>query len=228
MKAPAAPPFDRRRIATAERELLRDGRFANARVERVRIDGADWIFKDFSTRAIVVRHTVGRFLLRREVRALRRLEGIDGVPSQAFRVDAFAMAARYVPGRSLARVAPAEVGTPYLAALEALLGEVHARGIVHLDTRGGGNLLMQPDGRPGIIDFQAALSTRWMPAPLRRWFDDLDMSGVYKKWLAWQPQTMGDARRAAYERMTRWRRLWLLRGYLGLRKKAPPPGSASG
>ena len=223
MKTTAAPPFDRRRIATAERELLRDGRFANARVERVRVDSVDWIFKDFSTRAFVVRHGVGRFLLGREVRALRRLEGIDGVPSQAFRVDAFAMAARYVPGRALARVAAAEVGTPYLAALEALLNRVHARGIVHLDTRGGGNLLMQPDGAPGIIDFQAALSTRWMPARLRGWFDDLDMSGVYKKWLAWQPETMGPERREAYERMTRWRRLWVLRGYFGLRKKAAPP-----
>jgi hypothetical protein len=35
------------------------------------------------------------------------------------------------------------------------------------------------------------------------------------------------ARRANYERLTRWRRLWVLRGYFGLRKKHPPPGSAS-
>ena len=98
----AAPPPSTAPTGRAERELLRDGRFANARVERVRIDGVDWIFKDFSSRAFFVRHTVGRFLLGREVRALRRLEGIAGVPSTAFRVDAFAMAARFVPGRALA------------------------------------------------------------------------------------------------------------------------------
>jgi serine/threonine protein kinase len=213
-----AGPFDRGRLAGAEHELLRDGRFANARVERVRIDGVDWIFKDFSTRSFVVRETVGRFLLGREVRALRRLEGLPGVPSQAFRIDAHAMAARFVPGRSLALLQDDAIDTDYLAALEALLQQVHARGIVHLDNRGGGNLLLQPDGRPGIIDFQAALSTRWMPAPLRRWFDALDMSGVYKKWQQWQPGTMGVERRASYERMTRWRRLWVLRGYFGLRK----------
>jgi hypothetical protein len=211
-------PFDRARLAGAERELLRDGRFANARVERVRIDGVDWIFKDFSTRSFVVRETVGRFLLGREVRALRRLEGLSGVPSQAFRIDAHAMAAHFVPGRSLALLRGDAIDTAYLAALETLLQQVHARGIVHLDNRGGGNLLLQPDGRPGIIDFQAALSTRWMPAPLRRWFDALDMSGVYKKWLQWQPDTMGAERRESYERMTRWRRLWVLRGYFGLRK----------
>jgi hypothetical protein len=219
--------FGRADLSTAQRELLRDGRFANARVERVHIRGVDWIFKDFSSRAFIVRHTIGRFLLGREVRALNRLQGIAGIPDRAFRVDAFAMAARFVPGRTLARVDGAQITTPYLAALEDLLRQVHARGLVHLDTRGGGNLLMMPDGAPGIIDFQAALSTRWMPAGLRRWFNDMDMSGVYKKWLQWQPDTLGETRLADFERSTRWRRYWVLRGYLGARKKSPPRGSAS-
>jgi len=222
MNDTSAPPpaaFGRAQLDRAERELLRDGRFANARVERVRIDGVDWIFKDFSSRAFFVRHTIARFLLGREVRALRRLEGIPGVPSMAFRVDAFAMAARFVPGRSLANVKSMPVSTAYLTALEALLQQVHARGLVHLDTRGGGNLLMQPDGRPGIIDFQAALSTRWMPRALRTWLEHMDLSGIYKKWQRWQPDTLGAQRLALLDRLNRWRRWWLLRGYFGLSKK---------
>jgi RIO-like serine/threonine protein kinase len=219
-QVPAA--FDRPALASAERHLLRDGRFANARVERVRIVGADWIFKDFASRAFFVRHTVGRFLLRREVHALRRLQGIDGVPSDAFRVDAFAMAARFVPGRSLASLKKPQVSTGYLLALEALLQQVHSRGLVHLDTRGGGNLLLRPDGTPGIIDFQAALSTRWMPRALRRWFEDMDLSGVYKKWQRWQPDTLGEQRQQQLDRLNRWRRWWFLRGYLGLRKTRKP------
>ena len=214
----SARPFDRSRLALAERELLRDGRFANARVERVRIDSVDWIFKDFSSRRWFVRQTVGRLLLGRELRALRRLDGLRGIPSQAFRVDAFAMAAHFVPGRTLANLDAAQIDTPFLAALEALLQQVHARALVHLDTRGGGNLLRMPDGAPGIIDFQAALSTRWMPTGLRRWFEAMDMSGVYKKWQRFQPETMGEARRASFERLSRWRRFWPFRGYLGLRK----------
>lgn len=217
-----SPGFDRAALAGAERKLLRDGRFANARVERVRIGGADWIFKDFASRAFIVRHTVGRFLLGRELRALRRLEGLGGIPSQAFRVDALSMAARFVPGRALADMPNGPVDTDYLLALEALLRQVHARGLVHLDTRGGGNLLIGPDGQPGIIDFQAALSTRWMPRALRRWFEDMDLSGIYKKWQRWQPDTLGDERLASLERLNRWRRWWFLRGYLGLSKKRKP------
>jgi len=215
-------PFDRAALVTAERQLLRNGRFANARVERVRIDGTDWIFKDFASRAFLVRHTVGRFLLGREVRALRRLEGLRGIPSQAFRVDGSSMAARFVPGRALADIPNGPVASDYLVALEALLRQVHARGLVHLDTRGGGNLLIGPDGSPGIIDFQAALSTRWMPRSLRRWLEDMDMSGVYKKWQRWQPDTLGAARLESLDRLNRWRRWWFLRGYFGWTKKRKP------
>ena len=99
---------------------------------------------------------------------------------------------------------------------------MHARGLVHLDTRGGGNLLVRPDGAPGIIDFQAALSTRWMPRALRRWFEAMDLSGVYKKWQLWQPDTLGEQRQQQLERLNRWRRWWFLRGYLGLRKTRKP------
>jgi hypothetical protein len=222
-----AQPFTRADLGRAQRHLLRDGRFANARVERVRLDGVDWIFKDFASRHWFVRHTVGRFLLGREVAALRRLEGLHGIPSQAFRVDALAMAARFVPGRSLVTVQRGDVGADYLTALEALLMRVHERGLVHLDTRGGGNLLLMPDGGPGVIDFQAALSTRWMPRALRRWFEDMDLSGVYKKWQRWQPDTLGDERLASLQRLNRWRRWWFLRGYFGLSKKrrpGPPAG----
>ena len=215
-------PFDRNALAAGERKLLRDGRFANARVERVRIAGADWIFKDFASRAFVVRHTVGRFLLGREVRALQRLEGLAGIPSQAFRVDALSMAARFVPGRALADTPDGPFSTEFLLALEALLRQVHARGLVHMDTRGGGNLLIGPDGAPGIIDFQAALSTRWMPRALRIWLEDMDLSGIYKKWQRWQPDTLGALRQQHLDRLNRWRRWWLLRGYFGLRKTRKP------
>jgi hypothetical protein len=214
------PPFTRADLARAEHHLLRDGRFANARVERVRLDGVDWIFKDFSSRAWWVRHGFGRFLVGREVRALQRLEGLPGIPSQAFRVDGCALAARFVPGRTLGRVETDDGGmsAEFLAALEALLQQVHARGLVHLDTRGGNNLLMMPDGAPGIIDFQAAVSTRWMPGFLRRWFEGMDLGGIYKKWLQFQPAAMGQRRRTHFEQINRWRRLWVFRGYFGLRK----------
>lgn len=226
---PASPAFARGDLARSERSLLRDGRWANARVERVLLDGREWTLKDFSTRSWWVRNTIGRLLLGRELRALQCLQGIAGTPSDAFRVDAHAIAARFVPGRSLAKIDRQLVSPEYLGQLEELLRAVHARGIVHLDTRGAGNLLMLPEGTPGIIDFQASLSTRWMPASLRRLLEAMDMSGVYKKWADWQPQAMDSERRARYEKTNRLRRWWVPRGYFGLskRRRAGRRGSGS-
>jgi RIO-like serine/threonine protein kinase len=201
--------------------MLRDGRWANAQVYRVEVDGRAWVVKDFSGRSIWIRHTVGRLLLRRELRALQRLEGIDGVPQRAFRVDADAIAAEFIPGDTLGQVRPEDMDTGFFIALERLLDAVHARGVVHLDTRGTGNMLRRPDGQPALIDFQASLSTGWMPSRWRRWLDDLDMTGVYKKWLQHDPDSMGPERRELYERMTRRRKLWIARGYAGATKQKP-------
>jgi hypothetical protein len=48
--------------------------------------------------------------------------------------------------------------------------------------------------------------------------EGLDMSGIYKKWAQWAPESLGDGRRTQYERTARWRRYWVFRGYLGLKK----------
>jgi hypothetical protein len=219
-------PLDRAALANMPTRLLRDGRWANAQVFRVEAAGRSWVVKDFSRRAFWVRCTIGRFLLRRELRALQRLGDIDGVPQRAFRIDGDAIAAEFIPGTTLGQVSPEQMTTAFFTQLEGLLNDVHSRGIVHLDTRGTGNMLCRPDGKPALIDFQASLDTRWMPASWRRWLDDLDMTGVYKKWLRHDPDSMGIARRELYERMTRRRRLWIARGYAGAAKQKTTSGPA--
>jgi RIO-like serine/threonine protein kinase len=199
---------------------MREGRWANARVSRVQIGGDDWVVKDFASRGFWARNTIGRFLLGRELRALCRLQGIDGVPADAFRVDGHAIAARFIPGARMDRAQEERLTGSYFRALEDLLRQVHARGIVHLDTRGAGNVLITPEAGPALIDFQSSLDTGWMPAGLRRLLEDLDLSGAYKRWLKHDPASLDDERRALYERITeRRRRLWPLRGYFGEMKR---------
>jgi hypothetical protein len=211
--------FTREDFNHSEHKLLRDGKWANARVDLVRINGCDWTVKDFSTRSWWVRNTIGRFLIRRELRVLKQLQGIDGISQDAFRIDTFAMATQFVPGTILAHLKTKEVSDQFFPQLEALVQLMHARHLVHLDIRGPKNLLLRPDGTPGIIDFQSSLSTRWMPHFLRRILEDIDIGGVYKRWNLWQPQTLDDTRRAVLERSNRIRRYWLLRGYPTLGSK---------
>ena len=209
----ATTHFSREDFSRSEHTLLRNGKWANARVDLVHIHGCDWTVKDFSSRAWWVRNTIGRFLLTRELRVLKQLQGIQGISQDAFRIDAFAIATQFVPGTILAHIQNREVPIEFFPQLEALVQSMHSRKLVHLDIRGPKNLLLRPDGTPGIIDFQSSLSTRWLPHFLRQILEDIDIGGVYKRWNLWQPQTLNEQRRIILERSNRFRRFWLLRGY---------------
>lgn len=210
-------PFTRADLARAEVKLQRNGRLFNARVTKVTLDGKTWTVKDFSDRPFFVRW-VARFLLGRELKALNRLKGIDGFADEAFRMDGDSMAVSYIDGRILLSVPKEEITPAFLEQLEAVTRRMHDAGIVHLDIRSMSNVVMRPDGSPAIIDFQAALCTDAMPRWLKRVLEDLDMSGAYKKWLNYQPEAMGEARRKELERINGIRKFWVLRGYFGLKK----------
>lgn len=213
------PIFTRAQMYEAPTRLLRDGRAANACVSCVSYAGKEWTVKDFSSRNFWVRTFLAPFLLRHELKILRQLHGIDGVAHECFAIDSEAIAIRFLPGRPLSCLKAGEVTTEYLEQMEALLTAIHARGVVHLDTRGTGNWLVSPEGKPLLIDFQAALRTHWMPQSWRHIVELIDLSGVYKKWLEWHPETIGEERQARWNEAQYWRQKWKLHGYFGMKKK---------
>lgn len=158
------------------RQLLRDGRAANAIVWRLQKNGITWTVKDFSKRSWFVRTFIGPFLIRRELAALSRLKNINGIAGRAFRIDRSAMAVEFLEGDSLERIAPERITVEYLRQLEDLISVMHSRGVVHLDLRGLGNVLVRPDGTPGLIDFQAAMCTNHWPKGLRRILEAMEHS----------------------------------------------------
>ena len=74
-----------------------------------------------------------------------------GIPGKAGRIDRFAFALEFVPGKAIERdeVLPASFFTD----LERLLRELHGRGVVHLDLRHKGNILASDKGEPFLLDF---------------------------------------------------------------------------
>lgn len=214
-------PFSRADFEAGEKKLLREGHAANASVYLFRRGGRFWTVKDFSRKSLAVRLFLVPFLFWRELKAVKRLSGIEGVPSEGFRIDRDAIAVAFVPGQSLAKTAnknPRGVTVEYLESMESLMERVHQAGLVHLDARGTGNWVVRPDGKAGLIDFQAAISTGWLPAKLRGMLEDIDMSGVLKRWKECHPEAMGPEREARYLRGDELRKKWRVKGYLGLRK----------
>jgi hypothetical protein len=215
---PGAPVarFSRAELESGARQRLSEGRWANAVLYLLDCRGDTWVVKDFRSRSFLVRNLIGRFLVRRETAGLRRVAGLEGAPADAFRVDAHALAYRFRPGRSLRRTAVGELGTAFFPALERSLRQMHAGArIVHLDLRNADNILVTDQGEPTLLDFQSQVGTRWMPGPLRRFVERIDLAAIYKHWARRSPETLGVDRAAALDRMNRLRPLWVLRGYIG-------------
>ncbi len=205
--------FTREEFERAERTLLSQGRWPKATVWRVHLQGEDWIVKDFSSRSLLTRVLVGATLVRREARALGRLDGLPGVPPGGFRIDRYALAYRFTPGRPLSSIRGRDQPAALFPALERTLRAIHARGIIHLDVRNRRNVLLADSGDVLLIDFESYLDTRHWPGGLRRALERFDLGGAYKHWANASPETLGDERRHLLERSTRWRRLWVIHGF---------------
>jgi RIO-like serine/threonine protein kinase len=149
------------------------------------------------------------------------------VPQDPFLVDRFALAYRYMPGRTLAAIGPGGLPGTFFEALERLAENIHARGIAHLDLRYRQNVLVLDDGTPAVLDFQACVHLDRLPRFLRTLAEQVDFSGVYKHWLLRSSEPMDERRLAAYRRLARRRRLWVVHGYLlrpeRTRRRGGPP-----
>lgn len=196
--------------------MLSQGRWANAVLYLFEHGGSQWVVKDFRPRGLLARNLIGRFLVTREFGALSRLEGIPATPQGAFRIDDYALAYRFVPGRSLRGTRDVIFPRDFFPSLESGLREMHARArLAHFDLRNAKNILMTESGEPLLLDFQSAVGTGWMPGPLRRFAERVDLAAIYKHWRKRSPETMGADRIEALARMNRIRPLWALRGYIG-------------
>lgn len=164
-------------------------------------------------------------MLWRELKAVRKLHGLEGVPTEAFMVTPHMLAIEYIPGRVLNRVPKEEVSPTFLEECEEIIRSIHARHLVHLDTRGTSNWVMQVNGKPALIDFQASVDTQGLPQKIRSFMEDMDIGGVYKKWKKYCPDEMGEFREKENERIAKLRKLWVLRGYFGVKSAMPNTAS---
>ena len=196
--------------------------------KRVRIDGVDWIFKDFASRAFSCATAVGRFLLGREVRALRRLQGIDGIPSDGlprrWLRDGGALRARARAGpggdgrRAGQHRVPAGAGSAAAAGACARPGAPgHARRRQPADdartVRPASSISRPRCPRAGCRARCATGSRPWTWAACTR-------SGS-----AGSPTRWASSGANSFERLNQWRRLVVPARLLRLSKKRPPrPG----
>ena len=156
-RLPDSIGLDRRNLAAQTRAVLNHGGWGNPDVLLVESSLGSVVVKDFAPRTRYVRRWLGPWLLRREARAYRRLEGLEAVPRLLGQLDAAALVLEYRPGVLLSRSLAGRLPETFLAELQGAIAEMHRRGVVHLDLRHRSNILAGHDGRPVLLDFASAL-----------------------------------------------------------------------
>ena len=177
---------------------------------RVEVRGQTFMFKDVRGKRFFFRWALGLWLIHKEWKIYSRLVGIKGIPKAVERIDRFAFAMEFVPGRPIER---GEALPPsFFSDLERLLREVHSRGVVHLDLRHKGNILLSEKGEPFLIDFNSSFSFKEKGFlcrflfPILKW---VDYGGLLKLKQRVSPSLMTHEELDFLKRFNRLRKLWI-------------------
>lgn len=190
--------------------LSNGSHLAKPTVYRLETTEGPVVVKDVGGKNLLLRWTLGLWLIEKEWRTYSKLRGIDGIPRVIKRIDRFAFAMEFIPGRPLER--KEKPPSSFWTALERVLDEIHRQGVVHLDLRHKGNILITDEGKPFLIDFNSSFSFRngW---PLKRFFfpflRKIDRAGFLKLKQRLAPSSMSAEERCYLARFNRLRRLWI-------------------
>jgi len=122
--------------------------------------------KDYGGRPFIARQLVGRLLVARECRAYEAAAGTPGLAPFLGRLGPFALATAWIEGTPLAERARGSVPGAVFDRLDALIAQLHARGVALADLHHRDVLV--DDGALHVVDLAAAYVLGAHPGPLRR------------------------------------------------------------
>lgn len=175
-------------------------------------NGVRAVVKDYSRHGFLYRHFIARFLIWREVKAYRRLRGLNGVPTFYRAIAGPGLVLEEISGRSLEGLeAERKLPEAFFKELEVLVEKIHERGLAHCDLKRAPNVLVGDDGRPYIVDWSSAVTERelrFLPlrAIYRRFLQD-DFNAVTKLRRRHCPWTVSPERMMLYSRRSPLERL---------------------
>lgn len=187
--------------------------WAKADIKILSLNGLQAILKDFSEKNRIVR-LVGRVQMRREVQALKRLDGLAGVPSYLGMHPPCGLLLEPMKGVPINqwRGGSRKQAVAMFRRLDHLVAAVHSRMVVHLDLRKYDNILVADAGVPSLIDFNASVCFKPGGLMARLFFPmfrAIDRAGMLKWKEQSCPEAMTDGEIRLLRRMTRLRRLWI-------------------
>jgi len=183
-------------------------------------NGVKAIVKDFSLNSFWFRNIAGRFLIWREKKAYKRLEGFTGVPALFGSIGGIALIIEEIQGTDIGSIEVVKnLDEMFLRNLKNLINRIHDRGIVHCDLKRAPNIMIGNDGNIYIIDWAASISKsefNFFPLNLiyKRFIQD-DLNAITKIKLKYRPESVSlDEKRLYTERSKAERIIRAIRDWL--------------
>ncbi len=151
---------------------------------------------------------VAWFLARKEIRGLRAVAGIDGVP-QLLRVDQVGLLRTWTEGTPLQLAKPDD--PEWFRDAKRLLRDMRRRGVTHNDVAKPQNWLRTPDGFAAVIDFQLA-SVHRRKGKMFRVMAREDLRHLLKQKRAFAPYLLTASEKAMLARKSLPSRIWMATG----------------
>ena len=119
-------------------------------------EGREMILKDCARRWFPFRVLWAPFVLRREFRALQRLEGIEGVPRVYGWLDRYGFLMERLRAETMPKEKESRIEADFFDRLDLIVRQMHERGISHGDLRRK-NILIDESQNAFLIDFATAM-----------------------------------------------------------------------
>ncbi|WP_288355464.1 RIO1 family regulatory kinase/ATPase [uncultured Cycloclasticus sp.] len=147
---------------------LSPGKRLKANVYIAKYGDQQVVIKDFSTAPFYLKPVV-RILVKREIRALQRLQGSAHVPRLVKVIEPYGFVMEYIEGSHPSNESWFQYEGVYTEAIDFLL-TMHRAGVIHNDLRRK-NLILHPQRGMVFIDFGAALIRPYCPSEKKvSWF----------------------------------------------------------
>ena len=155
--------IDYARVNENIQQRYRKGGGTRPDVMHVVIDGKDYVVKDYNTTSGWFGTLAGPLLVSREKKALKLLEGIDGIPDLYNCTSKRVLITSYCQSQAAAKLDRPLNWLKFEEGLLALIKHMHERGVAHCDLRGPGNILIDDDDKPFLVDYVACIfkATDW-------------------------------------------------------------------
>ncbi len=146
--------------------------------------------KDYHLRRFLFKLLFGRWLIAREFKMYKKLQGIKGIPNVYNLLDKDAFILEYVEGYDCSNFTKGSLPEEFFTHLRNLIDKIHAYGVVHCDLKKRTNIIVTDGYQPYLIDFAASFTKGRRFNFIQNWFykqfyqDDLNAIAKLKKKLS--------------------------------------------